>query len=90
MNFSRDGFLGIVIMAGEVDDTMEDYLYYDNKLKIMKVSFHAVLYIYCHSTEWNFVIFVIGWNMEKIWARKLTVKTVFANVLDINDTALQS
>ena len=51
MNFSRDGFLGIVIMAGEVDDTMEDYLYYDNKLKIMKVSFHAVLYIYCYSTE---------------------------------------
>ena len=60
LNFSRDGFLGIVIMAGEVDDTMEDYLYYDNKLKIMKVSFHAIFSVYYHFTGWICVIMGVG------------------------------
>ena len=53
MIFSRDGFLGIVIMAGEVDDTMEDYLYYDNKLKLMKVSTIPYFLLVC---TWTVVI----------------------------------
>ena len=35
-SFRQNGMLGIVIMAGDVGDTMEDYVYFDNKLLIMK------------------------------------------------------
>jgi len=41
---SRDGFLGIVIMAGANEDTMDDYVYYDNKLKLIKAGANSFSY----------------------------------------------
>jgi len=33
---AKEGLLGIVIMAGDVNSTMEDHIYYDNKLNLKK------------------------------------------------------
>ena len=34
--FRKDGLLGIVIMSGDVNSTMDDHIYYDNKLNLKK------------------------------------------------------
>ena len=33
---ARAGFLGLVLMAGDPGDTMEDHIYFDEKFKFMK------------------------------------------------------
>jgi len=33
---AKDGLLGIVIMSGDVNSTMDDHIYYDNKLNLKK------------------------------------------------------
>ena len=34
--FRKDGLMGIVIMSGDVNSTMDDHIYYDNKLNLKK------------------------------------------------------
>ena len=62
----KDGLLGIVIMSGDVHSTMEDHVYYDNKLNLKRAGANTFFFQ-------NHIVYAYINNERHV----VTIKTTF-------------